>query len=148
MRKNLIFFKNLSLDGAHHCALHFMVGFGHRVHHCSLYVAAEWLSLDIHRLFHWFVFIYKSMLGRFLLICVYVCKNCSQYSLRSHNIIQMFVPRVRTELGKKKAFKYTAPVSWNNLQQALKLSELVMKWEWKSILKERENSSFGQCDCF
>lgn len=48
----------------------------------------------------------------------------------------------------KKAFKYAVPVSWNNQQKELKCTEMVTMGEFKSLLKEQENSSFGQCDCF
>ena len=58
----------------------------------------------------------------------------------------MLVPRARTELGKK-AFKYAAPSSWNNLQKDLNLSELVTLGEFKAILKVREDNTFDQCNC-
>ncbi len=58
----------------------------------------------------------------------------------------MLVPRVRTELGKR-AFKYAAPGSWNNQQKDLKSTELVTMGEFRSILKDRENSTLGQCVC-
>ena len=136
------------LDTVYNCALRFITGYGNRVHHCSLYAAAKCPSLHIRRLSHWLIFIYKYLLGLVpSYLCVYMCKNHNQYSLRSHNIIQLIVPKIRTELGKK-AFKYAAPASWNNLQKELKLSELVTLGEFKSVLKERENSSFTQCDCF
>lgn len=48
----------------------------------------------------------------------------------------------------KKPFKYAVPVSWNNQQKELKCTEMVTMGEFKSLLKEQENSSFGQCDCF
>lgn len=55
--------------------------------------------------------------------------------------LQIFVPKVRMELGKK-SFKQTARFSWNNLQKELKLSELVRIEEFE----EQENSSLGQYD--
>lgn len=92
----------------------FLTGCGHFVHHCSSYAAAaaaEWPSLHLCRLLRWLVFVYKSFLG--LLpssLCTYMCKIENQYSLRSQNILQMLVPGVRTDWGKK-AFKYAAPNS-------------------------------------
>ena len=47
----------------------------------------------------------------------------------------MLVLKVRTQLGKK-AFKYTAPSAWNNVQKELKLSDWITMGEFKSILKE------------
>lgn len=55
--------------------------------------------------------------------------------------LQIFVPKIRMELGKK-SFKHTACFSWNNLQKELKLSELVRIEEFE----EQENSSLGQYD--
>ncbi len=75
-----------------------------------------------------------------------MCKNQKQYGLRSHNILQMLVSRVRAELGQK-AFKFAAPSFWNNVQKDLILSELIMMGEFKSILKDPGNSTLGQCDC-
>lgn len=42
---------------------------------------------------------------------------------------------------KKTAFKYVDPISWNNLQKELKLSELVTFEEYKSV-------SLGRFDYF
>ena len=96
---------------------------------------------------HWLAFIYKSLLGLISPhLCTYMCKNQNQYYLRSHAILDMLVPRVRTELGKK-AFNYAAASSWNNAQKDMKLSELIFTGEFKSILKDRENSTLGKHDC-
>lgn len=57
--------------------------------------------------------------GWFLLICVFMCKNHSQYSLHSHNVIQMiffFFLKSKQNMGKE-TFKYAVPVSWNYLQK-------------------------------
>lgn len=37
-------------ESVYHFALRFITGRGNRVHHCSLYAAAKWLSLCIRRL--------------------------------------------------------------------------------------------------
>lgn len=49
------------------------------------------------------------------------------------NILQMLVPRVRIELGKKR-FKYAAPIPG------------IIEELW-SILKDCDNSIHGQCVC-
>jgi len=59
-----------SLDIVYHCALRFVTGCGYRVHHCTLYAAANWPSLSADRLSHWLGFIYKSLLG---LVPSYIC---------------------------------------------------------------------------
>ena len=136
------------LDTVYHSALRFMTGSDHRVHHCSLYASAKCPSLAVRRFSHWMTFIYKSLLG--LLppyLCLYMCNTCSHYSLRSQNIIQMQVPTVRTELGKK-AFKFSAPSSWNDLQRDLGLTELISLGEFRSVLKDREQRSIDSCTCF
>lgn len=45
------------------------------------------------------------------------------------------------------AFQYASPSSWNNVQKHLELSEPITMGKFKSILKDRENGSVGQCDC-
>ena len=48
------------------------------------------------------------------LVCAHIClKEHDLYGRRSHDIIQMLVPKVRTELGTK-VFKYASPSAWNN----------------------------------
>ena len=136
------------LDSVYHCALRFITGCGYGVHHCLLYAAANRPSLSARRLSHWLLFVYKSVLGRlpfYLTTCL--IRSSHHRGLRSQDFINMFVPRVRTELGKT-AFKYAAPFSWNSFQTVLKLTELVTIGEFKSLLRDRERASFGKCDCF
>lgn len=46
-------------------------------------------------------FIYKSQLGLFpSYLSVFMCKTCCQDALSSHNILQVFISRVRMELEK------------------------------------------------
>lgn len=94
-------------------------------------------------------FIYNSLLGLVQsYLCIYMCKNYNQYSLRCHNAMQISCPENQKRTGKK-AFKWKAvPVSWNSLQEELKLAEMVTMGEFRSILKEWENNSFSQCYCF
>lgn len=88
----------------------------------------------------WFLSINLCLVW-FLLICVSMCvKTAASIAYALTILYKCLSPESEPNQEKKKAFKYTAPVSWNNLQQALKLSELVTMWEWKSILKEREKA--------
>ncbi len=135
------------LDIVYHCALRFMTGSDHRTHHCSLYAAAKHPSLSVRRFTHWMIFIYKCILG--LLppyLCTYMRRTSTHYSLRSQDIIQMQVPRVRTELGKR-AFQYSAPACWNDLQKDLRLTDFIGLGEFRSVLKDRERRSIGPCIC-
>ena len=135
------------LDTVYHCALRFLTGCGNRVHHCTLYATAKCPSLSVRRLSHWLFFVYKCLIGLVpSYLCVYMSTNKCSYGLRSRDVLQMLVPRARTELGKK-AFQYAAPYAWNTVQKQLKLPELVTLGEFKGILKDREDSSLGQCNC-
>lgn len=49
----------------------------------------------------------------------------------------MVVPVTKTELGKK-AFKYAAPSACNDVQEDLKLSELITLAKFNTFLKDRE----------
>lgn len=108
-----------SLDTVYHCALRFITGCKYLTHHCTLYAKAEWPSLYVRRRTHWLSFIYKTLLGLVpTYLCTYLSRSQGHYSLRSQDALQLSVPRVRTELGKK-AFKYAARCTWNTLQKDL-----------------------------
>ncbi len=55
----------------------------------------------------------------------------------------MSVPVVRTELGKKRSFKFAAPFAWNNVQIKLHLKELVSLDVFKVILNNLEMETLG-----
>ncbi len=76
----------------------------------------------------------------------YVKKHVSSYSLQSQNFSLLSVPVVRTELGKK-TFQFAAPSACNNLQNKLKLRELVSLDVFKGILNDLETETSG-CRCF
>lgn len=59
----------------------------------------------------------------------------------------MLVPRANTNLGRK-AFRYAAPWSWNELKKDLGLPQLITLKEFQSILKDRQMASFGHCTFF
>lgn len=103
-----------------------------------MYVAAKWSSLYVCRLSHWLNFIYKSLL-RLLLsnLFAYMCKKYNQHS--SHNILQMFVLRIRRILRGKRLLNMLV------LFQGLEIVRTGN--EFSIILKDWVNSSFGKC-CF
>ena len=80
-------------------------------------------------------------------IFTYISHKQYSYSLRSQNYITLSVPSVHTVLGKK-AISYSAPSTWNALQQELKLTSLIPITDFKLILKKLEKSSVGVCTCF
>ena len=51
------------LDPLHHSAICFATGAPFTTHHCDLYNLVDWTSLHTRRLHHWFLLIYKTILG-------------------------------------------------------------------------------------
>ena len=135
-----------SLNVVYHCALRFITGCSRLTHHCELYALSGWPSLGARRYKHWMILIYKALLG---LIPSYLCsllqRTGSLYALRSQGIIRLFVPRVRTELGKK-AFSFAAPSAWNALQTDSNLSELISLGAFRSMLNDRQETMDHACD--
>lgn len=113
------------LDSVYHGALRFITNCGPLTHHCVLYSMVNWTSLRAQRLCHWYVFIYKTILGLIpsYLSC-FLTKTQGSHNLRSMDVLQFVVPKVRTELGKK-AFRFSAPDAWNKLQSKLQPKALL-----------------------
>jgi len=51
------------LDAAYHGSLRFITGCKTLTHHCTLYSLTDWSSLSMRRTTHWYLFIYKSIIG-------------------------------------------------------------------------------------
>ncbi len=134
-----------SLDSVYHASLRFITNAKSRTHHCILYEMVGWTSLAIHRKQHWYISIYKAMLGKLTAyLCTLLCLCSGNYQLRSSKCLLFNIPRVCTELGKT-AFSYYAPWAWNNLQKDLKLDKFVSIGEFKGIIKR---VVLEACDCF
>ena len=54
----------IKLDAAYHSALRFLTNCKARTPHRTLYAKAGLPSLTVRRLTHWYMFIYKAMLGK------------------------------------------------------------------------------------
>ena len=94
-----------------------------------------------------YTFIYKAILGLLLFyFAIFIAQKCGGYSLRSLDFILLTVPNVRTEFGKR-AYMYSAPSSWNALQNTCKFEELVPMGVFKSLMKDFEADSLT-CQCF
>ena len=142
------------VDTAYHASLRFLPNCKALTHHCELYSRVGWPALATRRLCHWHTFIYKAILG--LLpncLCVFTMQKCAgQHSLHSQDFLMLAVPNggqmgdARTEMGKR-AFMNSAPLSWNVLQNDLKLRELIPLTAFKSKIKEMEAGS-QKCKCF
>lgn len=136
-----------SIDTLYHGTLRFILNCKTLTHHCTLYTRVGWPSLVTRRLSHWYTFIYKAILGLLpFYLCIFIVQKCGGYSLRSLDFILLTVPNVRTEFGKR-AFMYSAPSSWNTLQNTFKLEELVPIGVFKSLMKDFEADSLT-CQCF
>ena len=94
-------------------------------------------SLNVRLLLAWFLPIYALFFGEL--------KAVMPYSQITFFISLLFV--FETETGKK-AFSFSAPSAWNDLQSHLKLSELAPVKAFRSILKTTQQKSFEQCPCF
>ena len=130
------------LDIVYHGALRFVTNYRALTHHCILYSKVT-LACSVNMLAysHWYVFIYKAILGRLpCYLSVFLTRKHGNYGLRSQDTMLMTVPRVRTELGKK-AFMFSAPFAWNSLQNELKLQDLVTLNEFKGMVKSIETDS-------
>ncbi len=137
------------LDATYHCALRFITGCKSLTHHCTLYAKVGWLSLSARRLLHWYTFIYKAIIGLLpSYLCTYLTFTSNpSYRLHSLDFLTASVPRTRTEFGKR-AFMFSAPSAWNNLQKSLKLQEFITITDFKTQLTGLLMSNFGTCKCF
>ena len=109
------------LDPLYHAALRFISNSAFRTHHCALYASVGWSSLAMRRMQHWYILIYKAILGK---LPVYICSRFASLStprtLRSSAWMRFQVPRVRTEAGGRSLFHF-GPWSWNDLQEQIGL---------------------------
>ena len=137
-----------ALDTLFHGALRFITNLKTHTHHCLLYSRVEWFSLSIRRWMHWHLFIYKAVLGLLppYLTAYILPRSAGTYHLRSQDLFLLSVPKARTDFGKK-AFNFAAPSAWNQLQNELRLKELVSLYSFKGFLKDLAERQ-SVCHCF
>ena len=133
----------IKLDAAYHSALRFVTNCKVLTHHCTLYARAGLPSLTVRRLSHWYIFIYKAMLGK---LPSYICSLISRrivsvYCLRSNAVVLLNVPTARTVLGEI-AFRCAAPLTWNSL------SNLVPLNVFKARIDAIQSETVGTCKCY
>ncbi|CDQ73488.1 unnamed protein product [Oncorhynchus mykiss] len=132
-----------SIDTLYHGTLRFILNCKTLMHHCTLYTRVGWPSLVTRRLSHWYTFIYKAILGLLpFYLCIFIVQKCGGYSLHSLDF-NLLMPK----LNLVKAIMYSAPSSWNTLQNTFKLEELVRIGVFKSLMKDFEVDSLT-CQCF
>lgn len=70
-------------------------------HIIVFYDRAGWSSLQQRRDTHWYLFIYKALVGKSLnYLSDLLCHSDSLYQTCSSDWLMLHVPRVRSELGK------------------------------------------------
>uniref|UniRef100_A0A3B1KHQ9 Reverse transcriptase domain-containing protein n=1 Tax=Astyanax mexicanus TaxID=7994 RepID=A0A3B1KHQ9_ASTMX len=132
------------LDVLYHSAIRFAINAPFKTHHCSLYSAVSWPSLHIRRLSHWYMLIYKTLVG---LSPQYLSSllqySSSSYNTRSAHLIMLQVPKMKTSLGLL-AFQAAAANDWNLLQKTLKLDLFISMSDFKKTIAELLNE---KCCC-
>lgn len=101
--------------------LSFIRNCGAPSHHCGFYTKVQWPFLVILETFQF----YSSS---FLIL-----KN-GAYSLSSRDVYSYFtLPKVKTEMGRR-AFRFSAPTTWNVLQLDHKLHNLALPNVFRSMI--------------
>ena len=139
-----------TLDSIYHSALRFITGDSYMTHHCILYNKVGWPSLATRRDQHWFIFVYKALIGSSppYLHSLLQWKTGS-YNTRSQAYLMLETPHnpnphASTQFGKT-AFKYCAPHTWNTLQASLKYTSLVSLARFQSDISTLISLN---CTCF
>ena len=102
-----------TLDSVYHPALRFITGDIYNTHHCILYNKVGWPSLAIRRDQHWFLFVYKAIIGRSAPYLKSLLQwRTSSYQTRSQDCLMLETPFASFEFGKS-AFKFCASDTWN-----------------------------------
>lgn len=98
----------------------------------------RWPSVFVHRLNHWYTFLYKAVLGllpSYLCSCV-IRKAVGSYNLHSRDLCLLSLPHVCTDLGKT-GFMYSAPSTWDVLQRDFSLVQLVSPGVFRSLTNDK-----------
>ncbi len=136
-----------ALDSVYLGALRSITNLKVLTHHCFLYSRVGGPALSSYRLKHWYLFIYKVIVGLLpsYLQQIIFQKGVNNYGLCSQDYYLLSIPKVRTNMCKR-AFSY-APFDWNQLQDKLCLKELVPLNDCRCILKVLVVDS-PDCKCF
>ena len=137
------------LDAVYHGALRYITNLRPLTHRCALYMRVGWPSLTQCRLSHWYVFIYKAILGQ---LPSYLCslislQENSTYQLRSQDKLLLSEPSSRIKFGEQ-AFQFSAPKAWNELQKTMDMQELISLPCFNDAIKIMEEDKLRVCTCF
>ena len=121
------------LDAVYHIAIRFVTKAPYTTHHCDL----GWPSLHTCRQTHWLQVIYKTLLGKvppYLSSLVTIAApTCS---MRSSRCISLGTPKTNSSFGRL-SFQFSAANDWNELQESLKLENLISLTSFKHQLSEQ-----------
>lgn len=98
-----------------HITDRFVLGCPFLMHHCTMYDALKWPSLNIRRQIHWLQRIFKCIHFNYpSYLQQYLVPVISNYQLRHSAQLYFSVPQAKKSVGKR-AFMIKAPLDWNNL---------------------------------
>lgn len=81
------------LNSVYHSALRFITGDSYSTHHCILYEKVGWAPLTVRRDRHWFIFIYRALIGKMpSYITSLLNTSHNHYSTCSSNWLMLRVP--------------------------------------------------------
>ena len=133
------------LDVLYHSAIRFATNAPYWTHHWTLYSSVNLSSLYTPHKTHWFMLIYKTLLGLTPLYLRYVLQpSSSTYNTCSVSHILLKIPKAHTSLGRS-AFQFAAASYWNELQQTLKLDIFISISSFKNSIMDTLTDS---CGCF
>ena len=113
------------LDPVYHSAIRFITGDAYQTHHCNLYDKVGWPSLSNRRDIHWYLFIFKSLVGKQppYITSMLDWKTFGPHNTRSSDLLLLERPNAGHN-RRQNSFVFTAPEMWNDLQSSLKIKTL------------------------
>ena len=134
------------LDPVYHSAIRFITDDAYQTHHCNLYDKVGWPSLSKRRDIHWYLFIFKSLIGKQppYITGMLDQKNIGRYSTRSSDLLLLKRPNAGSNL-RQHSFMFTAPKMWNDLQKSLKIRTLPTLKQFRTLISGQCTSV---CNCF
>lgn len=105
----------VSLNSAYNRICRFVLGCSFFTHHCTMYDALQWPSLNVRRQIHWLQFIFKCIYFDYpSYLQQYFVLFSSNHQVRHSVQTYFLVPRVKKTIGKR-AFMFKSVLDWNNL---------------------------------
>ena len=133
------------LDVLYHSAIRFATNAPFKTHRCTLYSSVNWPSLHTRRNIHWFMLIYKTLLGQSPpYLCQLLQTTFAAYNTRSAHHILLKVPKTNSVFGQL-SFQAAAASDWNDLQKLLKLENFIPKSIFKNSILDALTET---CNCY